>query len=124
MRLALAAMLTATGFVLAATAAQAAGDAKAGETLFKQRCQMCHSGSPGHPSMLAPDLHGVGGRKAASTGFTYSPALKKSGLTWTQANLDAFLTNPQKLVPGTRMVVSISNPKDRADVVAYISSLK
>ena len=96
----------AAGVLLAAAASQAAGpagDAKAGEALFKSRCFMCHSGSPGHPSALAPDLHGVGGRKAASTGFAYSDALKKSGLTWTKANLDTFLTAPGKMVPGTRI---------------------
>ncbi|MBU6268961.1 MAG: c-type cytochrome [Sphingomonadales bacterium] len=119
-----AALATAAMLASAAPAAGPAGDAKAGETLFKARCFMCHSGAPGKPSVLAPDLHGVGGRKAASTGFAYSPALKASGLTWTKANLDTFLTNPQKLVPGTRMVISVANPKERADVVAYISQLK
>ncbi|MDE2403783.1 MAG: c-type cytochrome [Sphingomonadales bacterium] len=119
--------LLAAGAVLAGTATRAAGpagDAKVGEALFKARCFMCHSGAPGKPSALAPDLHGVGGRKAASTGFAYSEALKKSGLTWTKANLDTFLTAPQKLVPGTRMVIAVANPKERADVVAYISQLK
>ena len=115
---------SAVAIPVVARAAGADGDAKAGESLFKARCQMCHSGSPGHPSMLAPDLHGVGGRKAASTGFIYSPALKKSGLTWTKANLDTFLSAPGKLVPGTRMVIAITDAKQRADVVAYLSTLK
>ena len=126
-RFALPALMLAAGTALLTIAAPgqaAGGDAKAGEALFKQRCVVCHSGTPGHPSMLAPDLHGVAGRKAGSTGFAYSSALKKSGLTWTTANLDTFLTAPGKLVPGTRMVVAIADAKQRADVVAYISSLK
>jgi len=101
-----------------------AGDAAAGQTTFKARCAMCHVGPGGGPSMLAPNLKGVGGRKAASTGFAYSDALKKSGLSWSRPNLDKFLTAPQQMVPGTRMVISVPDAKQRADVVAFLSSYK
>src|SRR5262245_53624362 len=92
-------VLTAAGlFAVALTSAGsgtlAAAAGPSGELVFRQRCQICHSVTPAHPNKLGPDLRGVVGRKAASTGFDYSPALKRSGLTWTQANLDTFLAGP------------------------------
>jgi len=101
-----------------------AQDAAAGAKLFQQRCQTCHSVTPGQKAMMAPNLAGLAGRKAASTPFAYSDALKKSGLTWNADTLDKFLTGPFKLVPGTRMVMSVADAKQRADLVAYLSSLK
>jgi cytochrome c len=74
--------------------------------------------------MLGPNLSRVAGRKAASSEFTYSTALKASGLKWDKPTLDRFLTAPMKAVPGTRMVISIPDAKQRADIVAYLSSLK
>jgi cytochrome c len=101
-----------------------AQDAAAGGTLFKGRCGACHVVVPGQKGMIAPNLSGVAGRKAGSTAFNYSPALKASGLKWNKPTLDKFLTAPMKLVPGTSMVISVPDAKQRADVVAYLSSLK
>jgi cytochrome c len=106
---------------LSVAAPAAAQDAAAGKILFQQRCQMCHTVAAGQPHGIGPSLAGVGGRKAASTAFTYSDALRKSGLTWDAATLDRFLAGPSKLVPGTRMVVAISDPKQRADAVAFLT---
>jgi cytochrome c len=120
-----AAVLAAAALPALAHAA-AAGDAAKGQAYFKQTCSACHNvvddGNP-HPGPL---LKGVVGRKAASLpSFKgYSPALKASGKTWDQATLDQFLTNPSALVPGTFMAISIANPADRHDVVAYLASLK
>ena len=105
-----------------AAAANPAGNVAAGGALFKQRCAACHTVAAGQPGLLAPNLGGVVGRKAASTGFSYSPALKASGLTWTPAEIDRFLQGPGKLVPGTRMVISIADAQQRADVIAYLGS--
>jgi cytochrome c len=75
-----------------------------------------------HP---APNLRGVVGRKAASyPGFSYSPALKASAITWTAAKISQFLTGPQNLVPGTFMVITVPKDDERANVVAYLASLK
>jgi cytochrome c len=100
-----------------------APDAAAGGELFKQRCSVCHATTGDKPG-IGPSLAGVVGRKAASTGFTYSAALKASGLVWNPKTLDSFLTAPGQLVSGTRMVISVSDPKQRADVVAYLGTLK
>ena len=121
--------LLALSLLLAAAAAPAlAQDAAAGGAFFKQRCSTCHTVTPGQsPGLapgLAPNLYGVVGRKAASTTFNYSTALKASGLTWDAATLDKFLTSPMKLVPGTRMLIPVADAKQRADLIAYLASLK
>lgn len=102
-----------------AAGAQAGPD---GATLFRQRCGSCHQVTPGAASPLAPNLAGVVGRKAASTTFNYSPALKASNLVWTRANLDRFITAPGKMVPGTRMVIAIPDAAQRAAVLNYLAT--
>lgn len=100
-----------------------AQDATNGAALFKQRCQSCHTVTD-KPGLMGPGLAGLVGRKAASTTFTsYSPALKGSNLTWDKANLDKFLSGPMKMVPGTRMVISVPDTKQRADLIAYFATL-
>jgi cytochrome c len=104
----------------AASTASAAGQPN-GETIFRQRCQNCHSADAHRAAPLGPNLAGVVGRKAASTAFKYSPALQRSGITWTRANLDRFLTAPVRMVPGTRMVISLPDPAQRAAVIDYLA---
>jgi cytochrome c len=112
--------LTALGLGLSAGSAALA--ASPGETLFQQRCAGCHAMGPG-PAKLGPPLNGVVGRKAGSVaGYAYSPALKKSGLTWTTANLDKYLAAPTTVVPGTKMTVGVPDAQQRAAIVAYLAS--
>jgi cytochrome c len=111
--------------LLVVTAASAdAQDIGAGAATFKQRCSLCHSAVLPPKPGIGPNLATVAGRKAASTDYTYSAALKASGLTWNAATLDRFLSGPGKLVPGTRMMISVSDDKQRADLVAYLETLK
>jgi cytochrome c len=107
-----------------ATGPSRAQDAAAGETIFKTRCQACHAAAPAAAPGIGPNLWGLVGRKAASTPFSYSSALAGSGLTWDRKTLEAFLTAPSQLVPGTRMVISVADAKQRADLVAYFATLK
>lgn len=118
------ATLLAVGLAMAASAA-AAADASHGKAIFREQCGLCHQGGPGDgEGGQGPNLNGVVGRKAGSlAGFHYTPALKGSGLTWTPETLDRFLADPSAAVPGTAMPVSLSEPKDRQDVVAYLASL-
>jgi cytochrome c2 len=104
--------------------APASGDAANGAKLFAQ-CKICHAVEPGKNG-LGPSLHGVVGRKSATlAGFNYSPAMKASGLTWTDAELNDYLRGPMKAVPGTKMAFAgIANDKNRADVIAYLDTLK
>ncbi|MBN8817337.1 MAG: cytochrome c family protein [Sphingomonas sp.] len=101
-----------------------AGDAANGAKLFAQ-CKICHS-TEENKNGLGPSLHGVVGRKAGTlAGFNYSPAMKGSGLTWTDPTLDDYLKGPMKKVPGTKMAFAgIANDKNRADVIAYLDTLK
>jgi cytochrome c len=117
-----AGMLGLAGAAMLTAAPASAQAGPNGENLFKMRCAACHSVVAGKTSVLAPNLNGVVGRKAASTGFNYSAALKASGLTWTPANLDKWLQGPMKLVPGTRMVIMVPNPAERAALIGYLKT--
>ena len=121
MKFALAAPSLLVVATLLAAEAPAVAPAPDGGTLFRQRCQSCHSVTPGQASTLAPNLAGVVGRKAAATGFNYSPALKASKLTWNRANLDQYLTAPTRMVPGTRMVIPVADPQQRAAIIDFLA---
>ena len=101
-------------------AAQAEGDAAAGEKAFAP-CKACHAfGKNG----AGPDLAGVVGRKAGShEGFSYSDALKNSGITWDEASLKEWIKDPKAKVPGNKMTYAgIKDEKKLDDVVAYLKS--
>jgi cytochrome c len=94
-----------------------AADAARGEALY-QGCEDCHSIDKND---VGPMHRGVVGRAAGTVaGYAYSPALKASKLVWTESNLDKWLTNPQDLVPGTKMFFKIDNPQDRADIIEFL----
>jgi cytochrome c len=115
------AALTSSGFSLAA---HAQGDPAAGKTVFN-KCAVCHTIDPAKKG-LGPTLFGVVGRHSASLeGFSYSPAMKAADKTWDEATLDAYLTNPQAMVKGSKMIFpGLPKPEDRANVIAYLSTLK
>jgi len=95
-----------------------------GASVFRSQCAVCHSDEPGVGGGQGPDLRGIVGRKAASTDFGYSPALTRWGRSWTPALLGQYLANPGALVRGTTMVQRVTDKRERADVIAYLSSLK
>ncbi|WP_395672554.1 c-type cytochrome [Inquilinus sp.] len=115
---ALAALLTA-GVV---SPALADGDAARGQTLFS-RCSACHTVT--EQNKLGPHLSGVFGRTAGTVaGYTYSKAMVAYAKPWDETTLDTFLAGPNKAVPGTKMSAgAITNPQDRADIIAYLKSL-
>ena len=96
----------------------AAGDPVRGKALYA-RCQGCHSIDR---NRVGPMHRGLFGRTAGSVeGFSYSKAMKQSGIVWDEATLDAFLAAPRKLVPGTRMTYAgIADTQERADLIAYL----
>jgi glucose/arabinose dehydrogenase len=121
-----AALLVSAADPRAAEQSPPAGDAQRGEQLFQQRCALCHaSGSGDNGGGQGPSLNGVVGSKAASSGdFPYTKALRDSNLQWDAQSLDHFLTDPARAVPGTAMPVSVPEAADRADIVAYLATLK
>lgn len=90
-----------------------------------QVCTSCHTFEQGGADRTGPSLWGVVGRNVGShPGFAYSDALKAQSGPWTYERLDHWLTNPAKAVPGTKMgFAGIHNPQDRANVIAYLSTL-
>ena len=98
-------------------------DPEAGAKAFRQ-CKACHTVESGGANRVGPNLYGVVGRAVASVdGFKYSSAMQDHGGNWDVESLDAFLENPRKAVPRTRMSFrGISDPQDRADMIAYLNT--
>lgn len=114
-------IILALGLGALATAANAAPDAARGAKLFDDRCSFCHSFAAGENGE-GPSLHGVYGRPTGNAaGFGYSPGLASHKATWTNANLNRFLTSPQGFSPGSQMPVSTPSAQDRADLIAYLA---
>lgn len=103
----------------------ATGDPEAGAKAFLV-CSACHSTAPDGAALIGPNLYGVVGREVGSVaGFDYSPELKAVGGTWTPERIDRFLADPNAFAPGTRMgLAGIADPVERANLVAYLGSLK
>src|SRR5690349_24849602 len=100
---------------LAACAVPALGaDANAGKTFFRAQCALCHTAEPNdNGGAQGPNLQGVIGRHAATgAGFSYTPAMKNSNLTWDAATLDRFLASPTTVVPGSAMVIPVPKKED------------
>jgi len=110
--------------IAVSSAAYADGDAVAGKSVFN-KCAVCHSPAAGKNS-VGPSLFGVVGRPSASApGYSYSDAMKAANKTWDEATLEVYLTDPKALVPGTKMTFpGLPKPEDRANVIAYLSTLK
>lgn len=85
-------------------------------------CSSCHTITPGGPNMTGPNLYGVVGTKtAAIPNYNFSDALKAANFTWDGAHLDAWITNPRAVVPGTKMTYfGMKDAKDRTDLIAYL----
>ena len=117
------AMLASAATLSIPLAANAEGDAAAGEKVFVH-CAPCHSTKPGE-NKVGPSLAGVLGRKAGTEpGFSYSAALKGQDITWNEASVNEWLQGPGKFVKGTKMIYSVPDEKDRQDVIAYLKTLK
>jgi cytochrome c oxidase assembly protein Cox11 len=92
-----------------------------GKQLFSERCTACHALDA---DKAGPRLGGVVGRKAGTVpGYHYSPALKSAGLVWSGDNLDRWLADPKKFVPGARMPVRVLDVPSRHDLIAYLQTV-
>jgi nitrite reductase (NO-forming) len=105
-----------------AAIASVIGDVATGKLVFR-KCQACHSLEPGRNG-LGPSLAGLIGKKASGVpNYDYSPAMKGSNLTWDVATLDAYLSDPQKLVPGNKMPFpGLKTENERNAVIAFLAS--
>ena len=92
-----------------------------GATLFKQQCAVCHTLSLSEPVRQGPPLVKVVGRPAGKfEGFHYSESLAKADFAWDEARLDAWLTNPQAVIPGVVMAYRQAKPEMRAAIIAFL----
>jgi cytochrome c len=102
----------------------ATADPAKGQQVFN-KCMACHNADKGGANQLGPNLWGVVGLPIAEDrgGFAFSDALKKVGGSWNWDNLSKWLTSPKAFAPGTKMTFAgLSNPQDRADVIAFLNS--
>lgn len=109
-------------------ALSAEGKAQDGEEVFKA-CRACHQVGPTAKNALGPVLNGIVDRKAGTIeGFNYSPANQKAGQdgwVWTEEVLNKYLENPKQAMPGNRMAFAgVKDAQDRADLIAYLKTLK
>jgi cytochrome c len=111
--------------VFASAGAALAQDVAAGEQSFN-KCRPCHDVGEDAKIKLGPPLNGIDGRPAGSVaGFNYSDANKGSGIVWNKAKFIEYITNPQGVVPGTRMAFGgIKDPAEIASLWAYIDQFK
>lgn len=101
--------------------ADAAGDIAKGKDLYALRCAACHSADY---NGVGPAHAGVFGRKAGTApNYTYSPALKASAVVWSDDTLAQWLADPEKLIPGQKMWITVPTDGDRQDLIAYLKSL-
>ena len=95
-----------------------------GATLFKQQCATCHATNMSDPARQGPPLFAIVGRPAGKIGgFHYSDGFTRADFVWDDARLDAWLTNPQAMIPGSVMVYRQPKAETRAAIIAYLKEL-
>jgi cytochrome c len=100
----------------------AAGDAARGQVLYQTHCTACHAVDT---NKTGPAHRGVMGRRIGSlAGYAYSAELARSRLRWTPQTLNAWLEDPEELVAGQRMGFQVESAADRADLIAYLATLR
>jgi cytochrome c len=95
-----------------------------GAALFKQQCATCHTDNLADPVRQGPSLFGIVGRRAGSAeGFHYSAGFAKADFVWDEARLDAWMTNPQAMIPSAVMAYRQAKPEIRSAIIAYLKGL-
>lgn len=117
-------MALSLGGVLSSISVRAASDAAVGKQIYDTRCLGCH-GDEKTAGTIGPSLVGIVGRKAGTgESGVHSRALMESGIRWDEASLRRFLAAPSKQVPGTIMPVSVSDPQQIDDLLAYLRMIR
>jgi cytochrome c len=119
-----------TSFVFAGAAigalASIEGDSRRGRTVFDQHCAVCHA-TVAEYHKEGPSLVGIWGRRAGTIAlFPRYKALKGSDVVWTAESLDAWLADPRGFVGGrdTAMNLKLADAQQRADVIAFLRTLR
>ena len=113
--------LVSASLSLAAALPAMGQDAGRGELLYEQRCGACHGIDA---DRAGPRHRGVFGRRAGSVAsYPYSQALFNARIVWNGETLDAWLSNPEGLLPGQRMGYSVTDATDRADIISFLRKI-
>lgn len=106
--------------------AGAAGEDDAGEVAFNTHCRNCHSVKP-DDNRLGPTLHNIFGAPAGQAkGFpNYSGGLTPD-ITWDEATLDKFITDPKSIASNTTMTpfAGIQDAEQRKLIIDYLKEKK
>ncbi|VIO77016.1 Cytochrome c2 [Bradyrhizobium ivorense] len=95
-----------------------------GATLFKQQCGTCHTTNTSDPVRQGPSLYQIAGRHAGkASGFKYSAGFATADFVWDDAHLDAWLADPQAVIPGAVMAYRQGKAETRALIIAYLKEL-
>jgi cytochrome c len=107
--------------LMAGVSSASAQDAEAGAKVFNA-CKACHTLEAGK-NRVGPSLHGLIGRPAGSVeGFSYSPAMKNSGVTWDDENLAKYLADPKGFIAGNKMAFAgVKKEDDLKNLIAYLN---
>ena len=104
-----------------------AGEPATGKALFDKTCANCHSVEAG-VNKVGPTLFDIVNRPVASVhGYDYSKkmlSVRKQWKLWDEKHLDTYLTHPREVLHGVKMYFAVPDAKDRADVIAYLNTLK
>ena len=113
-------MVAAASVVILSAGGAQAQDAEAGKKVFNQ-CRACHVLDKS-TNRVGPHLGDVIGRKAGSVeGFSYSEAMKNSGITWDEESLAKYLKDPKGTVAGNKMAFAgIKKDDDLKNLIAYL----
>jgi len=104
--------------------ASVAQDADEGQLAFNNNCRKCHVTKEGD-NRLGPSLHDIIGREAGSApGYAYSSAMADAGIVWDEKTLDAYIENPDAVVPGNKMkpYPGVPSAEDRAKIIAHLKA--
>jgi cytochrome c len=102
------------------------GSGSEGELAYNNHCRTCHSLKPGDHRQ-GPSLNGIFGAKAGSTDYQgYSDSMKNAGVTWDQATLDQFMTNPDQVIPNNKMkpYTGLTDGNVRKQIIEHLQSQK
>jgi cytochrome c len=124
MRIAVKPLVFSVVIPFAMAGSSAAADLEAGKTTFK-KCLLCHTAEAGK-NKIGPSLFAIVGRQSASLkNYDYSDAMKNFHHTWTPQVLNTYLTDPQAMVPGTKMIFpGIKDATERANLIGYLETLR